>query len=142
MGRTRWIVVGTDFSDAAARALDRAVDVAAEVGASLALVHAFDDRVGTPALHDPTPILEFELENCVSQSSATRRGVRVEVLIRRGPPWDKLVNVATDLGAELIVVGAHGQRGAIHDLFLGSVASRLAAVSTRAVLVVPSRQGG
>jgi nucleotide-binding universal stress UspA family protein len=137
MERTRWIVVGTDFSDGAAHALDRAVAVAVELGASLAVVHAFDEVGLARALEDPTSDFELELGECVAQSSAASRGVRVELLIRRGPPWDKLVNVATDLGAELIVVGAQGQRGAVHDLFLGSVATRVAAISTRAVLVVP-----
>jgi hypothetical protein len=43
MERTRWIVVGTDFSEAADRALQRAVDLAAESRAQLACVHAFED---------------------------------------------------------------------------------------------------
>jgi nucleotide-binding universal stress UspA family protein len=138
MPRTRWIVVGTDFSEGAARALDQAVDLASELRASVALVHAFDDAVGAPTPHDPTPYIRFELEACSARCAAAKSGVRVETFVRRGAPWDKLVNLATDLGAGLIVVGARGQGGAVHDLFLGTVASRLAAISTRTVLVVPS----
>jgi nucleotide-binding universal stress UspA family protein len=140
MQRTRWIVVGTDFSDGAARALDRAVDMASELGATVALVHAFADAPGAQALHDPTFSITADLEACRARSAAARRGVHVEPFVRRGAPWDKLVNLATDLGADLIVVGARGQRSDVQDLFLGTVASRLAAISTRPVLVVPSKQ--
>jgi nucleotide-binding universal stress UspA family protein len=140
MQRTRWIVVGTDFSDGAARALDQAVDLASELGARVALVHAFDDLPGTPMLHDPTPGITSELAVCSARSAAAKWGVRVDTFVRRGAPWDKLVNLATDLGADLIVVGARGQRAGNHDLFLGTVASRLATVSTRTVLVVPNPQ--
>jgi nucleotide-binding universal stress UspA family protein len=67
-----------------------------------------------------------------------RRGINVEPFVRRGAPWDKLLNVATEHGAEIIVVGRHGQRGSILGLPLGTVASRVLALSTRCVLVGPS----
>jgi nucleotide-binding universal stress UspA family protein len=140
MGRTRWIVVGTDFSEAADRALERAVDLAAESNARLACVHAFEDPpVVQGATDDLTPALRSELADAVARSGARTRGVQVELILRRGAPWDKLVNVAADLGAELIVVGAQGQRGTA--VVLGSVTTRLAANSTRCVLVVPAHAG-
>ena len=137
MERVRWIVVGTDFSKAADRALERAVELAAESKARLACVHAFEDPpVVQGATDDPTPALHAELADAVARSGARARGVQVVLILRRGAPWDKLVNVAADLGAELIVVGAQGQRGAA--VVLGSVTTRLAANSTRCVLVVPA----
>jgi nucleotide-binding universal stress UspA family protein len=141
MERVRWIVVGTDFSEAADRALERAVDLASESRARLACVHAFEDPpVAQGAIDDVTPALRSELADAVARSSARERGVQVDLILRRGAPWDKLVNVAADLGAELIVVGAHGQRGTA--IALGSVTTRLAANSTRCVLVVPARAEG
>jgi nucleotide-binding universal stress UspA family protein len=140
MERTRWIVVGTDFSEAADRALERAVDLAAESKARLACVHAFEDPpVVQGAIEDPIPALHSELADAVARSGARARGVQVELILRRGAPWDKLVNVAADLGADIIVVGAQGQRGAA--VVLGSVTTRLAANSTRCVLVVPANAG-
>jgi nucleotide-binding universal stress UspA family protein len=137
MERVRWIVVGTDFSEAADRALERAVDLAAKSKARLACVHAFEDPpVAQGPTDDPTPALHSELADAVARSGARARGVQVELILRRGAPWDKLVNVAADLGAELIVVGAQGKRGAA--VVLGSVTTRLAANSTRCVLVVPA----
>src|SRR5580692_1673357 len=138
MQRPRWIVVGTDFSEGADVALQHAVALAADSRANIACVHAFEDPPSAPMLPDPTPTLRSELAYAVMRSGADCRGVHVELLVRRGPPWDKLLNVAADVGADLIVVGAKGQRGAGHGLFLGSVATRLAATSPCCVLVVPT----
>jgi nucleotide-binding universal stress UspA family protein len=138
MQRNRWIVVGTDFSEAAEGALRHAVSLASESRANLACVHAFDDPPSVALLPDPTPNLRSELAEAVARSGADCKGVHVEFLVRRGAPWEKLLNVAADLGADLIVVGAKGQRAAAQGLFLGSVATRLAATSPRCVLVVPA----
>jgi nucleotide-binding universal stress UspA family protein len=138
MQSTRWIVVGTDFSEAADGALQHAVNLASKARANLACVHAFEDPPSAASLPDPTPNLRSELADAVVRSGADSKGVHVELLVRRGAPWEKLLNVAADLGADLIVVGARGQRGAVHGLFLGSVATRLAATSPRCVLVVPA----
>src|SRR5262245_60269773 len=46
MERRRWVVVGMDFSPGAAQALERAAELATEIGASLACVHAYEDPPG------------------------------------------------------------------------------------------------
>jgi nucleotide-binding universal stress UspA family protein len=139
MDRKQWIVVGTDFSEGADRAVEQAVRLATEMNANLACVNVFEDMPGVLAPnYDPTPALRGELADAVARAGAENKGVHVELFVRRGPPWDKLLNIASDLGAGLIVVGAQGQRGALHGFFLGSVAARLAATSTRCVLVVPA----
>ncbi len=128
--------MGTDFSPAADRALECALSLACSSKANLACVHAFEDALLPPChVEDRTPALRAELADALSRASASSRDVHVELILRRGPPWDKLLNVADDLGADLIVVGAHGQRGA--RVFLGSVTTRVVASSARCVLVVP-----
>jgi nucleotide-binding universal stress UspA family protein len=137
MGPSRWIVVGIDFSEGATRALKYAVNLAGEIGASVACVHAYEDPADTPASHDPAPELRKQIEEAISFCGSRGHTVHVEPVVRRGAPWDKLVNVATELGAELIVVGADGKRGASHGRFLGTVANRLTTTSSRSVVVVP-----
>jgi nucleotide-binding universal stress UspA family protein len=138
MERKRWIVVGMDFSDGAFRALEYALKSAKDVGASIACVHAYEDAPGTSAHHDPTPALRHQLEEVIAQRTPTGCNVRIDPVVRRGPPWEKLANVATELGADIIVVGADGQRGAARHGLLGTVASRLVTTSPRTVVVVPS----
>jgi nucleotide-binding universal stress UspA family protein len=141
MERNRWIVVGMDFSDGALRALEYAVEHANTVGASVACVHAYEDAPGTPAFHDPAPALRGQLEEAIALRMPSHCRVRVDPIVRRGAPWEKLTNVATELGADLIVVGADGQRGAAGRGFLGSVANRVVTTSPRSVVVVRSRPG-
>jgi nucleotide-binding universal stress UspA family protein len=125
----RWIVVGTDFSEGAQRALEYALELASVMNAKVACVHAYEDEVGTPAFHDPSGDLCKRVRAAVAMCTSRANTVEVESFVRRGVPWDKLVNVATELGAELIVIGADGARG---------VASRVVACSSRKVVVVPS----
>src|SRR5882724_1840232 len=135
MTNERWIVVGTDFSDGAQNALECALRMAENSAAHVALVHAYEEEPGANAPDDPTPGLLAKLAQEIHASGATRRGVHIEPLVRRGPPWDKILNVATDYGAELVVIGSSGQRGSACGFPLGSVASRVLALSTRSVLV-------
>jgi Universal stress protein UspA and related nucleotide-binding proteins len=133
----RWIVVGTDFSSGAEQALQQALTLAAESNASIALVHAYEDTPGTLASNGQTAAaLHARLEEAIGRTGARERGIRVDSVVRRGAPWDKIVNVASELGATLIVVGAHGQRGPMRSSLVGSVATRVVATSTHSVLVV------
>jgi nucleotide-binding universal stress UspA family protein len=134
MDRERWIVVGTDFSAGSQYALEQALGVAQDSRAHVVLVHAYEDEPGASALADPTSKLLRQLSQEIAASSATPRGIRVEPLVRRGPPWKKILNVATEYGAEMIVVGRSGQRGATRG-----VVSRVLALSTRSVLVAAAR---
>jgi nucleotide-binding universal stress UspA family protein len=136
--QTRWIVVGMDFSDGASRALEYALEHASALGASVACVHAYEDAPGTPASEDQAAEIRQQLDEAISLHTPTSRSVRIDTIVRRGPPWEKLANVATELGADMIVIGADGQRGAASQGFLGTVASRLVTTSRRPVVVVPS----
>ena len=136
MRHEQWIVVGTDFSDGARSALLRALSIAESLGAGVALVHAYEEPAGVKEIEDPTPRLLGQLAEEIAASGATRRGIRVEPVVRRGAPWDKILNVATEYGAEFVAVGATGQRGG--GFPLGCVASRVLALSARPVIVAPS----
>jgi nucleotide-binding universal stress UspA family protein len=131
--------VGIDFSDGSIRALEYALEQASALGASIACVHAYEDAPRTPAFYDPASALREQLAAVIAQHRKPKLRVRVDCIVRRGPPWEKLANVALDLGAEVIVVGADGERGASAGGFLGSVAARLVMKSTRSVVVVPRR---
>src|SRR5882724_1708519 len=137
MKQRQWIVVGTDFSEGAAGALEQAVMIAARIGADIACVHAYEDLPGTPAGADEISALNAQLTDVIAISRARSKNVDIEPVVRRGPAWEKLLNVAAERGAGLIVVGASGERQGSRRTFLGTVASRLVATSTRMVLVVP-----
>ena len=139
MEHRRWIVVGTDFSPAARRALEHAAKLATEVGATVACVHAYEGSGGAPLDSEPPAAVLSQLQQAVAHLRARFPDIRVESFVRRGAPWDKLANVACELGAEIIVVGACGESERAEACFLGRVAERLAASTTRSVLIVSPR---
>jgi nucleotide-binding universal stress UspA family protein len=135
--RASWIVVGIDFSDGAQRALEHAVLLARNSGAHVAVVHAYEDTAETaPGMADRASLLTTQLDDAVAGTNASGQGVHVESFLRRGAPWEKLQNVAVEVGADLIVVGATGQGGVTAvGAVLGSVVFRVIASSARSVLI-------
>ena len=143
MKRIQRIVVATDFSEIADQALDHAIDLAEQLGASVTLVHAYElPMYGFP---DGALITSADMAGrimAIAQEGLTAsverfraRGVPLRPVLRTGVPWEEINAVAADESADLIVVGTHGRRGLSRAL-LGSVAERLIRTATRPVLVV------
>jgi nucleotide-binding universal stress UspA family protein len=142
MESRRWIVVGTDFSPAADRAVERAAELATALGTSLAVLHACEDPAGAALDSDPTTVVKARLAEAGSPLRARFPSLQIDHFVRRGAPWEKLLNLACDLGAEMIVVGASGESSRTSPSFLGRVVTRIAATSNRSVLVVPNVAAG
>ena len=132
MQRLRNLVSGTDFSECAEQALEVAIQLAAAASARITLVHVcqldaddLDDRRLLAA--------EAALSRVIDRYRA--RGVDIVGVLRCGKPWDKLDNVATEVGASLIVIGRHGA-GRGPSVQLGAVADQLLRRASRSVLSV------
>ena len=132
MQRLRNVVSGTDFSECAEQALEVAIQLAAAADARVTLVHVCQLEADD---HDDRRLLESEaaLSRVIARNRA--RGVEIAGVLRCGKPWDKLDNVATEVGASLIVIGRYGAgRGASAEL--GAVADQLLRRARRSVLAV------
>ena len=78
--------------------------------------------------------MEDELEKWASAARA--QGMTVRTIVRTGPSAnEEIVNLATDEGAELIVIGTHGRTG-LNRVLLGSVADRVVRFAPCPVLTV------
>jgi nucleotide-binding universal stress UspA family protein len=124
------IVVGTDGSTTASRAVDQAIELAAVTGATLHLVHAWDVSPAMARVEDDGSEML-----AATAAVAAEAGVTVETHIVRSDPGDALVSVATEVGADLLVVGNRGMSG-IQRLLLGSVANRISHHSPCTLLIV------
>jgi nucleotide-binding universal stress UspA family protein len=147
MEALRHIVVGTDFSEGAERALDTAIRLARAGVTAITLVHAcaLSSDLGVP---EPlaTPALDRELARVAEQQLAeavarwSGRGIEIVGVLRSGRPWEKINNIAAEVGAGLIVIGRTGTgRGAAADV--GSVALRVLRTASRPVLTVAGYEG-
>jgi nucleotide-binding universal stress UspA family protein len=124
------IVVGTDGSPTASRAVEQAIELAAATGATLHLVHAWDVSPAMARVEDDGAELLAATAEVVAEA-----GVAVETHIVRSDPADALITVAGDVHADLLVVGNRGMAG-IQRLLLGSVANRISHHSPCTLLIV------
>jgi nucleotide-binding universal stress UspA family protein len=138
----RSIVVGTDGSPSADRAVRRAADVAKGVGAQVHLVTAFPDvatfreTIVSSAKADPVDLREVAESVLARESRALAdQGIDVVTHAREGDPAEVIIDVAQEQGADLIIVGARGLSG-LERFLLGSVSSKLSHHAPTSVMVV------
>ena len=147
MPKVTRILVPTDFSAASDAALDFARELATQFGASIDLLHVFDDPFTSGAfVGDGTVMMPVELrqtmENRARDLLTPRHEAHVASLpgsskaLLMGSPAKSIVEHATETHADLIVMGTHG-RGGLGHLLLGSVAERVVRTARCPVLTVP-----
>lgn len=135
-------LVATDFSSAAATALERAA-YATPAGTAIDVVHAWQLPAGSwgatllgQARFPWSTVRDAVLSSVKAQADklvATHGPLRVELV--QGPPASVITETAERGGYDLIVVGSHGHRG-FRRLLLGSVAESTVRHATCSVLVV------
>ena len=141
------IVVGTDGSETAHTALQRAIDLAAGLGARLQIVSAYepvsDQRLRGEQVNVP-PDLQWMInphDDVMALLDAARveaqaAGVdEVETFARQGDAADAILDVAEEQRSDLIVVGNKGMTGAKRFL-LGSVPNKVSHHAPCSVLIV------
>ena len=116
MTRIQTIVVGTDGSETASRAVARAAELASETGAVLHIVMAYKAQ-SVQELQALRASLPQEFRSSVSADSearitlkqaaqhASRMGVKVETHFATGDPAKVILKTAQELGADVVVVG-------------------------------------
>jgi len=131
------ILVATDLSPHADVAQSRAVALAAREGARLTLLHVSVAATSVPAMAEVESAAALELaavaadlEREVAAQLAERAtwaraaGVEPATETRHGHPDEVIVQVADELGVDLLVIGTHGRTGLTRFL-LGSVAEHI-----------------
>jgi len=137
------IVVGIDFSEASDAAFDEAIDLAIARNAELHVLYV-DDHFRAPeggreAAEATLDRIEQHgmgrIKLYAERSGKTVTFRRLFSHFRLGAPAEQIVQLASDLDADLIVVGTHGRRG-VQRLLIGSVAERVTRLARCAVWIV------
>jgi nucleotide-binding universal stress UspA family protein len=142
----RSIVVGTDGSDTATKAVSQAVDLARAVGATLELVSAYEpvsgQRLSEERRQAPedlqwaiNPREDVDVTLAAAAKLAREAGVEVNVYARQGDPADAILDVAEERDADLVIVGNKGMTGAKRFL-LGSVPNKVSHHAPCSVLII------
>lgn len=136
------IVVGVDDSDISEHALERALLLAERLGAEVDVV--FVSHIPATVLAAMTGVPMATEDFSTAQRNAvwnridpviSGAAVPVEKVEMEGYPPDCLVDHATAVGADMIVVGSRG-RGPLASLLLGTTSHRVVNHSPCDVLVV------
>ncbi len=122
------ILVGHDLTREANHALRRAAQLARQFGAQLTLLHAGPD--------DDSPQAQATLRGLLSDIGAPQ----TQLLIRKGKPSDVTLQVAEELGCDLLVAGTHHKGRP--EAFSGTNLERIARHSRIPLLMVRNAPEG
>ncbi|HRJ74082.1 MAG TPA: universal stress protein [Terrimicrobiaceae bacterium] len=138
----RRILVPIDFSDFGKPALAHARHLATIENAHLILVHVMD------LVYPEEQLSCFEFDAAKLRAWAEGRmqaiaqrdfaGLRTEIHLREGHPFEEIVNTARKAKADLIIMATHGATG-LDRILMGSTAERVVRHAECPVLVVRSR---
>ena len=142
------VLVAVDYSKDSESAVVWACKFAKCVDAPLVILHVVHDPASSPGfylsdMHQEISTMQDVAERMMSEflvrlreSEPTLERLRYpETLLLKGLPPGRIVDMAEELGAQIIVIGSRGMTGLPH-LLLGSVAERVVELSDRPVVVV------
>ena len=147
MVEIRRILCPTDFSDSSRHALEHAIVIAGWYGSQIVGLHVGNPMVllsialpvpPFPSLSVPGDTNRQRLGEDVRTwlSPATAAGLQTNVIVDEGNPAGRILDHASSLRPDLIVMGTHGQSG-FERLLLGSVAEKVIRKATCPVMTVP-----
>lgn len=143
------IVVGTDGSETAERAVLKATALAKAVGAELIVVSAYATRAPAGAAAAGIPIDSSwvaeghaEAETCAKEAGERARAAGVTDVWHKaaaGSPADALIKVTVDEDSDLLVVGSKGMQSTARFL-LGPIAQKVTRRVPCDLLIVETSQ--
>ncbi|MGA2403708.1 MAG: universal stress protein [Syntrophobacteraceae bacterium] len=145
------ILVPTDGSKTAQKAVRYAVDLAKQLNASVIILSVIDNRSliaqTVPAVDTPTHVIE-PLEDYLREAAkgyagemkklCDKSGAQSEIVIRTGHPVENIVKEAEKSKVDLIVMGSQG-RSAFAAAVLGSVAYGVIHNETKVPVLIVQR---
>lgn len=144
------VLITTDFSEAAKRAVDFAATELMEES-EVHLLSVATDWVVPPVLHeyipDPQQVEKFradiktQVQNKLQELVKVKfksKNVKAVSLLSDKPVAQEIVDYAKANAFDLIIMSTHG-RGAIGTMFLGSVVSKVIKLTPCPVLVIPPK---
>jgi nucleotide-binding universal stress UspA family protein len=127
------LLMATDLSARSDRALQRALALAHQLGASLEVIHIVSDTVPVSIAEQYEASARTTIEQLLA-SLPLAANVKPEIAIIRGHDYEEILYHAQETGAELIVLGI--TRHIAYELFRGTTAERIIRIGDLPVLLV------
>jgi nucleotide-binding universal stress UspA family protein len=138
------ILIATDGSDKSNVAAQEGMDLAKGLGAEVIALNVINEVVIASAVRqlgsDRKEVEDKLMAAGMKAVDSLKKmgdaaGVKVDSIVRMGSPANMVIDVARNEGADLIVMGSHGESGA-SKLLIGSVVQKVLYWATIPVLVV------
>jgi len=129
----RRILIATDFSARADRAIRRAALLARQFDAALVVTHVVDDDRAESLVSAEQRESEALLDK-LARGLRESDGLKCEPRLALGEPFEQIPEVARAVGADLIVVGPY-RRDRLKNIFIGATAERIIRASPLPVLM-------
>ena len=134
------ILVATDGTELAQKAVRQAGELAQLMGARLILVTVTEQvpaiNTLSPSVFDDIRTARVAENRAILAAAAGAVAVKAETIhVENREPFEGILDAARQSGADLIVMGSHGRRG-FERLLLGSQASKVLSLAQVAVLIV------
>jgi nucleotide-binding universal stress UspA family protein len=139
------LLIPTDFSDNAIKAVTYAAEIAKRTGAAIYLLHVIEpvtDRIRQPyPLHER---LEEEIANARLKDLKSLKDtladvypdITIETELAKGTVTTSILDYAENLPADIIIMGTQGASG-LKEVFLGSISGGTIGRTTIPVLAIP-----
>ncbi len=135
------VLVPIDFSELCFKAIHTALSIAPPERIHLLHVTAVAGGLawaaglhGAANDHASVELVRIRLERELVGHKLDHAGMQVHV--RVGSPSHEIVDFANAMAPDLVIIGSHGQRGAVSRLLMGSVAYSIVRSTHAPVLVV------
>jgi nucleotide-binding universal stress UspA family protein len=141
------ILIATDGSETAKKAVEFGVQIAGLSGAKVYAVFVIDttpyysiplDQIWSKEVYEQLEKMGSEITLDV-EKTAKIAGLEAESVVLKGNPAERIVNFAEEQNVDMIIVGAHGM-GGFERLVIGSVSEKIVRHSKSPVLVVRERK--
>ena len=148
------ILIAIDYEESAEKIAKAGYDLAKSMNASVTLLHVTADPTYYSSLNY-SPIFGFDTfsnldilqEDAIQQIEKAAEGYvqhmkerlgdsSIKVEVRTGDFGDNILDIATELNTDIIVMGTHS-RSALDNLLMGSVAKKVIQKSTIPLYIIP-----
>lgn len=152
------VLIAVDYEPSAQKIAETGYAFAKAMGAQVVLLHVTSDAAYYSTLNY-SPIMGFDSfsnldvmqtdvveqlqEGAQDYLNKTRQFLgdeSIETMLRDGDFGDSILEAATEVNADIIVMGTHSRSG-LDKLLMGSVAERVLHKSTIPLFIIPSKKG-
>jgi nucleotide-binding universal stress UspA family protein len=135
------VLIPTDFSEACSNAIHHGVELAKSLNYTVCILHVINKQTKSFLKKEKLTIgyVEEQLKT-LKETYEEDQSVTVETIAREGSIFTIINDVATEIKANIMVLGTHGKQGMQH--LFGSYALRVVLDSPCPVVVVQKRSFG